>query len=142
MYNILEQINIKKIGEMVNSDCPVICFYGGDTYDGWIHETYRVTNEGLTLEIWESGGYESNQIDEDEHIIETENLIDRIKKGDIPLPRWSNMSGLKYLNDLINNHLQKFSRDFENLRNACFSMVGAETDPTKIWAIASIFGLE
>jgi hypothetical protein len=100
-FDVFAKVNVDLIGKMCDEAIPTICFDGGDVLSGWIHETFCLTESGLTFETWESGGYQK-ELNEEERPSNGEELKSFIIKGKIPLPRWSNRSGLEFLNKVMN----------------------------------------
>lgn len=98
LENILNNV---QLGEMVNEDeGPTITFDGGDTHEGWYHVIYRVRETGLTLEIWDSGGYENYQ-NREEGPSQGDGILKLVESGSLPLARWSNRAGIEVLQSVI-----------------------------------------
>jgi hypothetical protein len=101
-FDVFTKIDATKIGTGHSEKVPEICFGGADTYEGWVHEIFRLTEKGLTFEAWESGGYEESK-NEEERPSNKEELKSFILRGKIPLASWSNRAGLEFLNKIMND---------------------------------------
>lgn len=121
---------------MTSENLPgILTFDGGDTYEGWIHETYRQYPDGTeTFEVWDSGGYQ-NGTDQEEEEMRNEilkELGERFIKGEEPLPKWSNKVGwtlwlacqspknrilrLDKENSLLHNQISRRNKQIRDLR--------------------------
>lgn len=136
-FDVFSKIDIQKLGEKCDSSDPFITFDGGDVYEGWLHEMFSLTEKGLRFEAWESGGHQES-LNEDERPASVEELKDRIRSGQIPLPSWSNQKGLEFVNSVMNEiteeEILKRIRQVRDALNKC-------RDIERIEAAARVFGL-
>jgi hypothetical protein len=136
-FDIFSKIDVAKLGEMCDEGIPTICFDGGDVYEGWSHETFRLTESGLTFERWESGGYQDSE-NEEERPSNKEELKSFVLNGQLPLPRWSNQSGLEFLNKIMNkipeDEIKHRIAQIRDALNKC-------RDIERVEAAARVFGV-
>lgn len=125
------------IGVSCNSDDPTIVFDGGDTLEGWLQETYRMSESGLEYSAWDSGGYQTGLNVKARRATFSELKL-RILRGDVPLPKPSNRRGLDLINSVINgiseNETRRRIAQVRDALNKC-------RDPERIEAAARVFGL-
>ncbi|MDO8659200.1 MAG: hypothetical protein Q7K54_01230 [Candidatus Parcubacteria bacterium] len=125
------------IGEMVDGDNLIITFDGGDTIEGFLHEEYKLTEVGLEFSAWDSGGYRES-LNEDLRPASKDELLAKIRSGQMPLARWSNRKGLEFLNSVMNGVTEEeIHKRIAQVRDS----LNKSRDIERIEAAARVFGL-
>lgn len=96
-------MNLENLGEMVEEiRFPIICFDGGicGGTDAWLHQKYIIKPQKIILEEWNSYDGKTNV-----YHVDKNDIVDQIRAGNFPLPRWSNKLGWKYYQNILNTIL-------------------------------------
>ncbi|MDP2704299.1 MAG: hypothetical protein Q8P01_03685 [bacterium] len=136
--------SLDDLGSLVDplTTTPTVAFEGR-SIRGYIQETFRFTEIGWTYYAWICEGYvpddyESNLWEQEEHPSSTDEILAKIKAGELPLPKRSNREGLDFLNRLVNgipeDELKGRIRQIRDALNKC-------RDLERIEAAARVFGV-
>lgn len=112
-----------------------ITFDGGNTSgEGWVHIEYSFNERHeLIFKSWDSNGFDNDPY-EDERPAKIDEIIERLRNGEVPLWRWSSPAMLEWLSKCINVKT-------EALREIVRRQIG-QMSATELLTIAYIAGLE